>query len=65
MVVGTTGDAATPLESSTKMAAALENGILVVVEADQHTGYNVNKCINKAVDTYLIKLIAPAPSTRC
>lgn len=65
VVVGTTGDAATPLESSAKMAAALENGILVVVEADKHTGYNVNKCINKAVDTYLIKLIAPAPSTRC
>ena len=65
VVVGTTGDAATPLESSAKMAAALENGILVVVEADRHTGYNLNKCINKVVDTYLIKLTAPAPSTRC
>lgn len=65
VVIGTTGDAATPLESSAKMADALENGILVVVEADRHTGYNLNKCINKVVDTYLIKLTAPAPSTRC
>lgn len=65
VVIGTTGDAATPLESSAKMAEALEGGILVVVEADRHTGYNFNKCINKVVDTYLIKLVSPPFSTRC
>lgn len=65
VVVGTTGDAATPLESSARMAATLEGGVLVVVEADQHTGYKVNACINKVVDRYLLELVVPKSSTRC
>ena len=39
VVIGTTGDPATPLDSTRKMAAALEDGRLIVVTADQHTGY--------------------------
>jgi pimeloyl-ACP methyl ester carboxylesterase len=37
VVVGTTGDPATPLASTRKMAAELEQGILLIVEANQHT----------------------------
>jgi pimeloyl-ACP methyl ester carboxylesterase len=54
VVVGTTGDPATPITSSQAMAAALEHGVFVTVVADQHTGYNVNQCINDAVDNYLV-----------
>ena len=54
VVVGTTGDPATPLQSTRNMAAALEDGHLVVVTADQHTGYGVNQCVNDAVENYLI-----------
>ena len=65
VVVGTTGDAATPLESTRKMAQGLEKGILVVVDANQHTGYGANNCVVKAVDDYLIKLTVPAKDLTC
>jgi pimeloyl-ACP methyl ester carboxylesterase len=65
VVIGTTGDAATPLESTRKMAQGLEQGILIVVDANQHTGYGANSCVVKAVDDYLIKLIVPANETTC
>jgi pimeloyl-ACP methyl ester carboxylesterase len=65
VVVGTTGDAATPLSSTRKMAQGIEQGILIVVDANQHTGYGANSCVVKAVDEYLIKLTVPANETTC
>ena len=65
VVIGTTGDAATPLESTRNMALGLEQGILIVVEANQHTGYGANNCVVKAVDEYLIKLTVPTNETNC
>jgi len=65
VVVGTTGDAATPLSSTRKMAQGLEQGILIVVNANQHTGYGANNCVVKAVDDYLIKLTVPPNETTC
>ena len=65
VVIGTTGDAATPLESTRNMALGLEQGILIVVDANQHTGYGTNNCVVKAVDEYLIKLKVPANETTC
>jgi pimeloyl-ACP methyl ester carboxylesterase len=65
VVIGTTGDAATPIESSRRMAAALEQGVFVIVEADEHTGYGLNRCVVDAVDTYLIEGRAPKHETRC
>ena len=47
------------------MAKGLEQGILIVVDANQHTGYGANNCVVKAVDDYLIKLIVPANETTC
>lgn len=54
VVIGTTGDAATPLASSRKMADKLEDGRLVVVTANRHTGYGENACVVEAVDAYVI-----------
>jgi pimeloyl-ACP methyl ester carboxylesterase len=65
VVVGTTGDPITPIESTKNMAAALEDGVLVTVEAEQHTGYGVNACVVKAVDTYLIDLTPPEAGLDC
>ncbi len=59
VVVGTTGDPATPLSSTRNMANALEDGRLVIVTADQHTGYGVNSCVNDTVDGYLLEPTAP------
>ena len=65
VVVGTTGDPATPLDSTRKMALGLEQGILIVVDANQHTGYGANNCVVKAVDDYLINLSVPKNETTC
>jgi pimeloyl-ACP methyl ester carboxylesterase len=65
VVIGTTGDPATPLASTRKMAAALEQGVLLIVEANKHTGYGANECINTAVDSYLIDLTVPVNDTIC
>jgi hypothetical protein len=54
VVVGTTGDAATPLQSSRNMAAALEDGRLVVVTDNRHTGYGSNDCVITAVNKYVL-----------
>ncbi len=49
------------------MARTLEGGRLVVVKADQHTGYGANSCVDNAVDQYLIdpKGHVPADETTC
>ena len=65
VVVGTTGDPATPLASTRVMADTLEDGRLVVVTADQHTGYGVNDCGDDVVHRYLIDLEVPAEETSC
>ena len=59
VVVGNTGDPATPFEGSRRMAESLEEGVFVEVEADQHTAYGLNSCIDNAIDQYLIKLTVP------
>ena len=65
VVIGTTGDSATPLDSTRNMDAALEDGRLVVVTANQHTGYDVNDCVKQVVHRYLVDLEAPADETAC
>ena len=47
------------------MAAELEQGILLIVEANQHTGYGANECTNTVVDSYLIDLTVPVSETTC
>ena len=47
------------------MAATLEDGRLVVVDADQHTGYGANECIVDIVHEYLIDLKVPPKKSEC
>jgi pimeloyl-ACP methyl ester carboxylesterase len=63
LVVGTTGDPATPLAGTRVMAATLEDGRLLVVKAEGHTGYTANACARKVVDNYLIDPAHKAPTT--
>ncbi len=65
VVIGTTGDPSTPLESSRAMADALEDGRFVIVVANQHTGYGTNSCVNDLVEDYLVNLVAPPDETTC
>lgn len=65
LVVGTTGDPATPLEGSRAMAATLGNALLLVVNADQHLGYGANGCAVQVVSDYLRKLELPENEAVC
>jgi pimeloyl-ACP methyl ester carboxylesterase len=65
VVVGTLGDPVTPIESTRAMASALEQGVLVTVDANRHTGYGVNDCSFAAVDNYLVNLKVPKANTAC
>ena len=62
LVMGTTGDAATPLAGTRVMADSLEDGRLVVVTGNQHTGYGVNACSADTIEQYLIDPVKNAPT---
>ncbi|HMK11362.1 MAG TPA: alpha/beta hydrolase, partial [Acidimicrobiales bacterium] len=65
LVVGTTGDPFTPLEQTKALATALESGVLLVREGEGHTAYGQDKCVDDAIDDYLINLTVPANGTQC
>ncbi len=65
LVIGTTGDPATPFASTVAMAEQLEDGRLISVEANQHLGYGVNSCVVEAVNDYLIDLRPPDETLEC
>ncbi len=65
VVIGTTGDTATPIGSTQAMAAALERGVLITVEGEGHTGYERSACARKATNAYLIDLTVPPVGVVC
>jgi pimeloyl-ACP methyl ester carboxylesterase len=65
VVVGTTGDPATPYESTQKLADMLGVGVVLTWEGEGHTAYPSTQCITDAVDHYLIDLVVPEKGLRC
>lgn len=67
LVIGTTGDPATPYWQSQNLAnKILANGHLVTFNGEGHTAYGrSNSCVVKAVDGYLIKGIVPSSDPNC
>ncbi len=66
LVVGTTGDPATPYEWAVSLADQLESGVLVTYDGEGHTAYNKsNACVNDAVERYLIDGTVPAADPMC
>ncbi len=65
LVVGTTGDPITPIETSRALADDLEEGVLLTVDGFRHTGYGLNQCSTDVVDRYLVDLTVPAEGTVC
>ncbi len=64
VVVGTTGDPATPYEASVDLARALPRGRLLTNDGEGHTAYG-SACVTGAVDTYLLTLDPPSEGKRC
>jgi pimeloyl-ACP methyl ester carboxylesterase len=65
LVVGNTGDAATPYQNAVAVAGRLESGFLVTAEIDGHVGYGANRCVTDHVEDYLIRLRLPPEDPRC
>ncbi|WP_328873710.1 alpha/beta fold hydrolase [Streptomyces sp. NBC_00287] len=68
LVVGNTGDPATPYEGARKMVQALGEGVGVELtyKGQGHGAYDSkNKCVQNAVDGYLLDGKVPAAGTVC
>ena len=65
LVVGTTGDPATPYEWAVNLARELASGVLLTREGEGHTAYGDSACIQDHVDRYLISLQVPPANTTC
>ena len=65
VVVGSTGDAATPLEGTRNMVAALGRARLVISPLEQHTTYGTDTCVTEIVDEYLLNLTDGPDITTC
>lgn len=66
LVVGTTGDPATPYQWAKNLASQLENGHLITYNGEGHTAYNGNSaCVNNAVEDFFLKDIVPVKDPRC
>lgn len=62
LVIGTTGDSATPYEFAVGMADQLESGILLTYEGSGHSAYGgASSCVNEAVVGYFT---GPPPADR-
>lgn len=66
LVIGTTGDPATPYEWSVALADQLDSGVLVTYEGEGHTAYRKsNACIDSTVETFLVDGRVPEADPRC
>ncbi|WP_346960835.1 alpha/beta hydrolase [uncultured Arthrobacter sp.] len=66
LVVGTTGDPATPVEWASSLRKQLGTASLLTWKGEGHTAYGrSNSCIENAVDGYLVDGKAPADNTVC
>lgn len=66
LVVGTTGDPATPYEWAVALRKQLGTAALLTWKGEGHTAYGrSNSCVEKAVDGYLVDGKTPADNTVC
>lgn len=65
LVVGTTGDPATPYVWAIALAAQLEKGHLVTYRGEGHTAYGTSECVTTVVDDYFLDGKVPAVDPMC
>lgn len=66
LVIGTTGDPATPYVWARRLADQLASGVLVTYNGEGHTTYaGGSACVNNAVDAFLLEGTAPAEDPNC
>ncbi len=65
VIVGTTRDPATPFAGAEDLASRIAGSRLLTFESTEHTAYTKNRCVNDAVDAYLLRGTVPADGTTC
>lgn len=65
LVIGTTGDPATPYVWAEALAAQLERGHLVTHTGEGHTAYGESACVTEVADAYLVDGTVPASDPMC
>lgn len=66
IVLGVTGDSATPYQQAEWMAEQLESGVLVTLDGAGHGAYGSgNACIEEIVNDYFLKGVVPEHGTVC
>ena len=65
VVIGTTGDPATPYEYAETMAEQLDSGVLVTFDGEGHLAYGQSECVQRLVVAYLANDAVPADRSRC
>jgi pimeloyl-ACP methyl ester carboxylesterase len=65
VVVGSTGDPATPYAWAVALAKELDSGVLITRKGEGHTGYAASTCVKGAVDDYLVDLTVPKKALTC
>jgi pimeloyl-ACP methyl ester carboxylesterase len=66
VVIGTTGDPATPYEWAVSLADQLSSGVMMTFEGEGHTAYNgQSECIDRAVDAFFVDGTVPQDGLTC
>jgi pimeloyl-ACP methyl ester carboxylesterase len=65
VVIGTTGDPATPYEYAKSMGDELSTAVLVTFDGEGHLAYGQSDCVKALVDAYLVRNQIPRDGTRC
>ena len=65
LVIGTSGDPATPYDWSVALADSLSSAVLFTVEAEGHTAFLTVECVEPVVTRYLVDLEIPAAGESC
>lgn len=66
LVIGNTGDPATPLKWAVALSQQLESAILLTYDGEGHTAYlQLNECVDSTVNAYLLRLEVPDEGATC
>lgn len=65
LVIGNTGDNATPYDSAQRISGSLDHGRLLTYHGTGHTTYSKNVCADTFIDRYLLDLTLPPTGADC
>ncbi len=65
LVIGSTGDAATPYESAVAVTDNLDGAALLTVELEGHVALGDSECAAERATRYLVDLVVPERGARC